>query len=469
MYPTTESPTAFDAMRADIHAEVNRGYPEQLRRMRWTKPEITAQQRTDLRALLGHAVRHSPFHARRLAGIDLERVEPTDLTALPIMTKRDMMAELDDVFTDRRLTRGMVEDSLARTTTEPVPILGGHIAFTSGGSSGERGVFVFDRAANVRFVGSVTRALVARLQEMGGPPPGGLPIAMVAASSAVHLTGAAPAMTRGGALPMRFVPIPVTLPLAEVVERLNAMQPPALYGYPTMLAMLAGEQLAGRLHIRPMTVTCSSEQLTPDLRSAIAGGFGAPVIDNFASTEGLIGISRPDDDVITFAEDGCVVELVDDRYAPVPPGTPSSKVLVTNLFNRLQPLIRYELTDSFVQRPAAADQGHLRATVHGRSDDVFRYGSIRVHPLVIRSVLVQSPEIAEYQVLQTAGGIEVLAVASSAPDIAGLRGRLAAALADAGLHRPTVQVRPSDRLERNPATGKLRRFVPLGSLPAPTN
>ena len=41
------------------------------------------------------------------------------------------------------------------------------------------------------------------------------------------------------------------------------------------------------------------------------GGFGVPIIDSFASTEGLVGASAPDDEVITLCEDGCIVELID--------------------------------------------------------------------------------------------------------------------------------------------------------------
>ena len=65
-------------------------------------------------------------------------------------------------------------------------------------------------------------------------------------------------------------------------------------------------------------------------------------------------------------------------------------MLVTNLFNRLQPLIRYELTDRFVAQPPATAHGYLRARVHGRADEIFSYPGGTLHPLVVRSVLVQS-------------------------------------------------------------------------------
>ena len=235
--------------------------------------------------------------------------------------------------------------------------------------------------------------------------------------------------------------MPVTQPLPEIVDRLNALQAPALYGYPSVLARLARERQAGRLRIAPMIVTSTSETCTPELRAAISEGFGAPLIDSFGSSEGLVGASDPDADVITFAEDGCIIELVDEEYRAVRPGTPCAAVLVTNLGNRLQPLIRYELTDTFVQQPAAAGQGHLRARVQGRSDDDFRYGAVTIHPLVIRSVMVRSPDVLEYQVRQTTTGIDVSAVAERTLDVESLRGQLGAALTRAGLANPDITVR----------------------------
>ena len=60
----------------------------------------------------------------------------------------------------------------------------------------------------------------------------------------------------------------------------------------------------------------------------------------------------------------------------VPAGAPSAKVLVTNLYNHVQPLIRYELTDTFIRQPKAAEHGYLRARVQGRNDDVLHYGAV---------------------------------------------------------------------------------------------
>jgi len=79
------------------------------------------------------------------------------------------------------------------------------------------------------------------------------------------------------------------------------------------------------------------------------------VSDLFVSTEGLVGRSQPGEPVLTFASDMCVAELVDEHNQPVRPGVASRKLLVTNLHNRTQPLIRYELTDQFRETLAQSE------------------------------------------------------------------------------------------------------------------
>jgi phenylacetate-CoA ligase len=118
-------------------------------------------------------------------------------------------------------------------------------------------------------------------------------------------------------------------------------------------------------------------------------------------------------------------------------------------------------TDNFEGQPNASDHGHLRARVHGRADEVLRYEDVDIHPHVVRSVLVTSPGILDYQVRQMPAGMDVQALAVVKVDSDRLADCLGRALAVAGLRAPAVTVRIVDHLERNPETGKLRRFVIL--------
>jgi hypothetical protein len=139
MPTTTVASSSFAPYREQLHAALRAAYPGHLARMSWDRPTILANQQAGLRDLLGCASRHSPFHARRLAHIDLDAVGPTDLSALPVMTKDDLMSSFDEVLTDRRLHRGLVEDTLSATGTEPRPLWDEYRCFASGGSTGRRG------------------------------------------------------------------------------------------------------------------------------------------------------------------------------------------------------------------------------------------------------------------------------------------------------------------------------------------
>ena len=195
-------------------------------------------------------------------------------------------------------------------------------------------------------------------------------------------------------------------------------------------------------------------------RAVISDAFGMPLINQFTSTEGLVGHSEPGGTVLSFASDMCITELVDEDNQPVPDGTPSAKVLLTNLYNHTQPLIRYELTDRFTGHPADPGRGHLRATADGRADDTFRYGAIAVDPLVIRTVMVRTPAALEYQVRQTGRGIDIAVVASAPLDHAALAAALSHSLHATGLPDPQVHVRQVPDISRHPETGKARRFIP---------
>ena len=75
--------------------------------------------------------------------------------------------------------------------------------------------------------------------------------------------------------------------------------------------------------------------------------------------------------------------------------------------------------------------------------------------------MVRSRDVADYQVCQTAAGIDVTVAAEDGCELEALRADLSAALGGAGLPRPAVTVRSVPYLQRDAATGKLRRFVPL--------
>jgi len=455
---STITDTGVGALRTRFGQALADRLERHIERLSWDAARLAEHQRDQLRALLCCAVERSPFHARRLAGIDPERFELDQLAELPVMSKEQMMASFDQLPTDRRLTRARVEQQLAASAYDPSLLYDKYVCLVSGGSSGLRGIFVQTVDEHAEFGASIARRLMARVFAAGGPPPDGLPVGIVAAASPVHSSGFAGAVSTG--YPVRMISAPATMPIEQIVQRLNDTQPPVLLAHTSTLALLASEQRARRLRISPQGITAMSELLAEEDRVAIELAFGVPLVNQFVSTEGLVGHSHPGDAALSFASDMCIVELVDTENEPVPDGVASDKVLVTNLHNRTQPLIRYELTDRFVRHPAA-DDPYLRATVQGRADDVFHYRNVAIDPLVIRTVMVRTPAAREYQVRQTDHGIDVAVVTDGELDRAALATSLAQSLRTAGLPDPDVRVHEIASIARHPETGKTRRFIPL--------
>jgi phenylacetate-CoA ligase len=458
---TTATITDLELLRTRVSGAIGSRMPEHITRLGWDAGRLAGWQRDRLRALLARAIAGSSFHAGRLRGVDPDRFELADLARLPVMTKADMMENFDAATTDRRLTRDLVERHLARSVTDPSLLFGEYVVLVSGGSSGQRGLFVQAVDEYAEFAASVTRrAMAATVAAAGGLPPEGLVIGMVGAGSPVHSSGlGCVTATRP---PVRLVSAPASLPVAEIVRRLNAAQPPNLLAYAAKLAELAREQRDGRLKLNLCSVASFAEAISMPERIAITEAFGVPVIDTFASTEGLVGHSEPGGTVLTFAGDTCLAECADDDGQPVPDGVASSKVLVTNLHNLTQPMIRYELTDRFT--PAGTSEGGaLRAGVEGRADDLFRYAGASVHPFVIGAPLLHAPAVREFQIRQTERGADIVAVIDGDFDPSAIVAAVRRSLRQAGLASPQIGFCRVGALDRDPMTSKARRFIPLSA------
>lgn len=439
------------------------GLQEHIERLTWPRERIDAERERALRELVSVAKKRSPWHRERLSDVDPAGLG-SDLPSLPTMTKADLMGHFDDIVTDRRVTLAAANAHLERLQHDDYFLDEFHVV-ASGGSSGQRGVFVWGWDAwATAWLGNVRAQLRDRLDD---PEIAAMPnvFAVIAAEHPWHMSSAMPqTFTNPFVQTPRF---PVTLPVDEIVGRLNSLEPPPLVlgGYPSVLALLVEEARAGRLRISPRRVGSTSEPLSPDLRSAMEETWHASVANWWGTSEGgPTGVGCFRDHGMHLSEDLLIVEPVDDEGRPVAPGERSAKIYLTNLYNPIQPLIRYEVTDEVVvlDEPCACGSAHRRVDdIQGRRDDMFTYaGGIRVHPHVFRSALTREAGVIEYQVRQTSRGAEILVLPGGALDSERIGKEIDTELARLGLGDPDVRVRVVDHLERQ-TSGKLKRFIPL--------
>ena len=434
-------------------------------RLTWPLERLHRLRDERLRALLRTAKARSPWHAKRLAGVDVDAVTGANLAAVPTMTKTDVMEHWDEIVTDRRLTLELAEAHLERVASEgPAYLLGEYQVVTTGGSSGRRGVFVWDFEGWLGFGLSRERPTFWLRRDGGGDRD--VRRAFVAAAHSTHPTALLPRTFAGSPQLGVGRSFPVTLPFAEIVEGLNRFQPTDLFAYPSMMRRLAGEMEGGRLSISPWELNCGAEPLLSDARAEIEAAFARPVMNLYAAAEvGVIARSYPGSVGLHLNEDLAVYEPVDAEMRPVAVGTTAAKLLVTNVVNHAIPLIRYELADelTMLAEPNPGPwTGRRIADIEGRVEGTFVYdGGIEIHLHLFRSALGRRRQMLEYQVRQTPAGADIVVRTSGPLDTGALSRELVKALTELGVVNPQVSVAEVEEIERTGSTGKLRRFIPL--------
>jgi phenylacetate-coenzyme A ligase PaaK-like adenylate-forming protein len=424
-------------------------------REHWARERLEHYQQERLEALVRDVRARSPYWAARLprGRVALEQ--------LPRMDKVELMGSFDELVTDRRLRRDELFGHLERIDRDEL-YLGEYRAMATSGSSGRKGVFVYDRQA---WIGILAQFLRYSAWIGIKPKVPRMRIASVAGGVPTHMSQRVAASVAVGI--HRVTPLAATAPLASLVEQLNAAQPEALNAYPSMARLLADEQVAGRLRLRLRLMSTSSEPLPAETRDRLERAFGVRPFNLYGTTEGLWGCDCAEHAGVHLFEDFTIVENVDADGRPVPAGESGARLLVTNLFNRIQPLIRFELGDmvSVDPQPCRCGRTLLRLReIEGRSEDVIRLGGVAVHSMQF-APLSSDPDVREFQVVQEGERLRIrLALRAGANGAAArLQATLAERLRKAGIAEPAIEVEVVERLERPPG-GKLALVVADRSL-----
>ena len=421
-------------------------------RERWPRERLEAHQRERLAQLVLHAAAHAPYYRERLPD---STVEPA---GLPVLDKATLMERFDDIVCDRRLRRDALLEHLDGLDHDAL-YLGEYRAMTTSGSSGRTGLFVYDRAA---FLTCASQFL--RCNDMCGVRPRvpRLRMALIGGGAPTHMSRRGAALLSVGV--HRVLSLPVTTSVPRLVAALNEFRPDYVNAYPTIAARLADEQLAGRLRIRLERMTTSSELRAAEMTERIEAAFGVRPFDVYATTEGLWGCSCEEGDGIHLFEDLALVENVDAAGRPVPDGEPGAQLLVTNLFNRVQPLIRLAVSDMVTIDPEPCPCGRtLRRmrTIDGRADDVLELGGVAVHPMQF-GVVTADRAVREFQVVQLGDRLRLRVVLRDGDAVAAathrLRERVAERLAGLGVEGVAIEVETCEQIERPPG-GKLQMVV----------
>jgi phenylacetate-coenzyme A ligase PaaK-like adenylate-forming protein len=447
----------YQRLRTAHLAVVQAALEDHVGRLEWSREQIERYRNHRLRALLTYACERSPFHAKRLRDIDPTTATVADLALLPMMTKAQAQGEWDAIVTGRDLSRAGVNRLLTEQQWFSYTPSGCQV-FSSGGSSGVRGVYVWDWQFFVS-VACLAWRMQAREERRPSQPTSRL--AVLEAGVPPHAS--TPLFDVPTAPGMETVVIAAGGPFDDVIAAVAAARPTHMVGYASVIGRLARASLAGQLDVHPVRVSTNSEPLLHEDRQAIHDAWKAPVHNLWGSTEiGVQAVGCGRGEGLHVCEDEVVLERVDDNGVLVGQEQPAARTLATGLANMTFPFIRYDLGDqvTLLPEPCGCGSAFARvADIGGRRDDDFSYGTTVIPASAFRHVLGTDSRVSEYQVKQTTSGAKVLVVGG--PDVAALRMSVIAALRRFGFAEPHIEIRVVDRIARHNATGKFKRFIAL--------
>lgn len=431
---------------------------------------IKRRQRARLAEMVSFARANSPYYRELYQNLP-QRISD-DPTMLPVTSKKQLMPYFDDWVTDRKVTVEKVRTFVENTGLIGERFQAKYTVATTSGTTGTPGMFLMDDRSM-----AVTSALAFRMlsawlrgSDIFRIISGGGRLAMVNAMGGHFASAIAAARLRQRSA-HRVQVFPVSMPPPEMAEELNRFRPTILSAYASMGALLAAEQEAGRLNINPVLVVLSAEGLPLGEYDRIASAFNANVRYSYAATECPFISYSCEHGWLHVNSDWLVLEPVDTDYQPVPPGQQSHTALISNLANRLQPILRYDIGDSILQRPDPCSCGNpLPAIrVQGRTADVLTFKTTRgepitIAPLVLGTIVNHIPGIALFQIVQpapTSLRVRLRYAAGADPEIVWQTVHAAIARLLTERKLPHVEVeRAEERPEQSPG-GKYREIIPL--------
>ena len=190
---------------------------------------------------------------------------------------------------------------------------------------------------------------------------------------------------------VRVAYVPLESSPADQIRVLRQLHPTILEGRPSLLKLLADEiQRRNIADISCDLIATTGEVLHHPVRELLQQAFSAKVRDYYNCDEvGNLAWECPENPgTMHVNTDTCVLEVVDEEGALVEPGC-EGRVLVTSLYNRTMPFIRYAIGDRAVLQPPERDRcscGHRGPSMRllgGRDEDYLVFpGGKQVSPRI---------------------------------------------------------------------------------------
>lgn len=428
----------------------------------WPREKIMEYCQARFRDIVAYAYAKSPFYRElyRSCGIgerDLARVDPADLPVIDKEIVRDNFQKIAVNPPGEAVLRKYLEKG------NLVPMMGRRILVHSSGSTGRPANFLYSEAAITEVESNFIRLSVGGRNAIAFSD---FPIRTLYVASVGRGYASVCLAFRGiKKYHSKSLVLNVQEPIGSWPERIQKFMPSYIAGYPSCVTLIADMQVRGEIYIKPKKIITGGEPLTAETKKYYSEVFGADVIDYYGCSESLfIGAGS------TWYEG---IYLYDDmNYVEV---DSSGRLIISPLYNRAFPLIRYRLSDVVLgfnrEYPGPLPFTHIEKIL-GRSEEMMWFKNAQgnwdfLHPLFIDDL--QVPGIKEYQFVQLDERSLLIKVVlepgvSEENVLEVARTQVCSFLEKKRLSNVSFDVRVVDALEKNGVTGKSKLVCKMGAI-----
>lgn len=420
-------------------------------------------QQARLEALVNYARKHSPYFKRLYSGLP----EKFKLSDLPVTEKSPLLENYNEWVTDPTIKIEDVLKYLDRPADDTSLFRDKYTALKTSGSTGNPLPMVRDDFHNKIHGAMMAKRLLKGLDpDILNPSKHRIATIIHTSPGASSYNGFLKTLAAHPDHAGNMLAISVLESIDKIVDKLNEFKPAVITGYASSLVLLAIEKEKGNLDI-PVELICNSaELLTDEAYRHLSESFKCPVINNYCMTEGGEIAMANGGPELFLNEDWVIVEPVNADREPVKDGSKfSDGILITDLSNFVQPIIRYYVSDRVKIKPPKENSTFPVLQIDGRAFESFVIGGKKYTMTAIVTKAEVWPGLVNYQVVQTdADTIQLRGVCAADADCNKVLGSLSRKLEEYFRNSgcENVKVTYTDApLLHNRRGGKIPRYVNL--------
>lgn len=354
---------------------------------------IENYQWKQVKKMVDYAKANSPYYDEMYAGKPIESLK--DFSKMPTIDKRIMMEEFNKINTVGLIKTECMDYAVKKELAKEYLgyYLDKYVVGLSSGTSGNKGLYITPK--------TMTKQIPALFLARGGIFLKDLPVRIL-----FLLRVFSQGFQDINAPLIKLDYLSTMTPNEEIIKKINDDRINILMAPPSLIRELL-PQAKNFPHLK--RIITYAEVLTKEEKIRFTKAFNTEIVEIYQASEGQIA-SPCRCGNLHINEDLVYVELFDEKGNKVSEtGRMAAKMIVTNLINFTQPLIRYEMNDLIVLGEKCECGSAFRRIDHiiGRNDDVFRFPNqkgemIAIYPdLISRWIITISDDIREFVATQT--------------------------------------------------------------------